>query len=396
MNHTVIRAAAAVMAAAGLAACSTHADVQGAPTTATSAPSSATPAADGVNTALLKPGNYPTAPQPVPPWSLEGAIRMQAQQMGDFLVGPWEVDPALTGMAGTQVITDPADLKRVLLESGTVPAAHHFINAFATTRLDPDNPDAKRLVTMVMRFPTPEDADAAAKETSAALGSYLKAGAQETAFIPGHPETQSTQSPQVGGKYQVTGLTAHGPFVLYQEAMSTENAEAAAAMVGKTLDLQIPRIDGYHPSDPAAKQSLDPTNLVANTIGNANSGRVGVYGSYGALHFSAAPVKTAQRYTAAGVDFQADGKTTVIQAKDPAAATTLALSIFDANSAGQQPGPTVPGLPAAKCLQAPDGSKAVRYRCIAPMGRWVVLAAAQQAPDITQQVASQYLMLVGK
>jgi hypothetical protein len=30
------------------------------------------------------------------------------------------------------------------------------------------------------------------------------------------------------------------------------------------------------------------------------------------------------------------------------------------------------------------------------MGRWVVLAAAQQAAAITQQVSAQYLLLLGK
>jgi hypothetical protein len=390
---------AALLTAAALAACSSHSNVQGTSTTA-APPTTTVAGADGVDTAALKPGNYPTAPRPAQPWSLQGAVRMQAEQMADFVVGPWEADPALIGFAPPQVITDPADLKSVLLEAGTKAADHHFINAFSTTRVDREDPDKKRLVTMVMRFPTNEDAAAAATETSAALGAYLKAGAQEMAFIPGHPEAQATQSPQVGGKYQVTSLTAHGPFVLYQEATSSENAEAAAALVGKTLDLQAPRIDTYHPTDPAQKTSLDPTNLVATTIPDVNTNNVGVYGAQGALHFSTDPVKTAQRYTAAGVDFQSNGLTTVIQAKDPAAATALASGIFDANSAGQQPGPIVPGLPAAKCLQSAktgttDAASLVNYRCITPMGRWVVLAVSQQAAAVTQQVAAQYLMLVG-
>jgi hypothetical protein len=254
---------------------------------------------------------------------------------------------------------------------------------------------------MVMRFPTPEDARAAASETSDALGSYVKAGAQETAFIPGHPETYSTQSPQPGGKYQVTGLTARGAFVLYQEAQSLESAEAAAALVGKTLDLQVPRIDEYHPTDPSQQQSLDPTGLAARTLPSPTTKSVGVYGAYGALHFSQDPPKTAKRYAAAGVDFEAEGMTTVIQAKDPAAAATLASTIFDANNVDKKPGPTVAGLPTAKCVESADAhsadpTAAPNFQCVAPMGRWVVLAAAQQAADITQQVAAQYLLLLGK
>lgn len=393
MNYTVIRTAGTLLAVAGLAACS--AQPAGQESSTPSTPTSAV-AADGVDTAALQPGNYPTAPQPEAPWSPAANIRMQAQQMADYVTGPWEVDPALTGQLPALVITDPADLQNVLLQAGDVAAKHHFINAFSSTRLDASDKNGKRLVTMVMRFPTPEDAEAAAKETSAALGSYLKAGAQEVAFVPGHPETQSTQSPQPGGRYQVTGLTARGPFVLYQEATSPESAEAAAAMVGKTLDLQGPLIDGYHPADPAQPGSLDPTGLVARTLHDPNTKSVGVYGAHGALHFSSDPIKAAQRYAAAGVDAQANGAVTVIQTRDAAAAKTLAQGLVEANKAGQEPGPTVPGLPAATCLQAPDGATTVRYRCITPMGRWVMLAAAQQKPDITQQVAAQYLMLVGK
>lgn len=384
-----------------LAACTDSGGADGSPTTTaqseaqSESPQTSATAPDGVDTSLLQPGNYPTAPREERPWSVEGAIRMQAQQMADYMVGAWEVDPGLTALYGTSVITDAADLDEVLLETGEVSARHGFINAFTSTRADPD-PAGRRLVTMVMRFPTPEAAAAASSETSAALESYVKAGEQEIAFVPGHPETQATQSPQVGGKYQVTGLTARGPFVLYQEASSPENAEAAAALVGKMLDLQIPRIDEYKPTDPAQPQSLDPTGLVARTIPDPDTDNVGVYGAYGALHFAANPVATAERYTAAGVDAQANGAGAVIQAEDEAAATELARKTYDANAADQEPGPEVPGLPTAKCMRDPDPETKVRFRCVAPMGRWVVLTAGMQEANVTQQVAAQYLLLVGK
>ena len=398
MNRNLLHTGVVLLSVVTLTACSSPPNDSG----TTAAPPTTSSTGAGVDTTALKPGNYPVTPRPAQPWTVEAAIKMQAQQMADFVVGAWEADPDLTrAMVQAYVMTDAANLKSVLLEAGTTAADHHFINAFTGTRVDRNNPNGKRLVTMVMRFPTPEDAEAAASETSAALGAYLKAGAQETAFIPGHPETHSTQSPQPGGLYQVTGLTAHGAFVLYQEAQSPESAEAAAALVGKTLDLQVPRIDQYHPSDPAQQQSLDPTGLVARTLPGPVTNSVGVYGAYGALHFSQNPPKTAQRYTAAGVDFEADGGTSVIQTKDPAAATALASEIFDANSAGKKPGPTVAGLPAAKCVESADAhttdpTAPPNYQCVAPMGRWVVLAATQQAADITQQVSAQYLLLMGK
>lgn len=402
MNRNLMHTGAVLLTAAALAACSSPPNQAG--TTTTAAPPTTSSTSTGVDTAALKPGNYPTTPAPPPPWSLQTALLMQAEQMADFVVGPWEVDPDLTKI-GLQAfeITEAKNLRAILTTDGTKAAEHHFLNAFADIRVDRNNPDGKKLVTMVMRFPTPEDAEAAASDLSAELGSYLKAGAQETAFIPGHPETHATQSPQPGGKYQVTGLTAHGPFVLYQEAQSPENAEAAAALAGKTIDLQAPRIDQYHPSDPTQPQSLDPTGLVAKTLPSPNTHNVGVYGLYGELHFSDDPLKTAKSRSAAGMDYQSNGGTAVIQTKDPAAATTLASAIFDANKGDDKPGPTVDGLPAAKCLESAKAHTATadptappNYRCVTPMGRWVVLAAAQQATDITQQVSAQYLLLLGK
>ncbi|HEX7824496.1 MAG TPA: hypothetical protein VF477_06325 [Mycobacterium sp.] len=403
MNRNYIHTGAVLLTAATLAACSSPPSQ-----TATSSTTVASPATSsanaGVDTAALKPGNYPTTPAPPKPWTLDAALVMQANQMADFVVGPWEVDPDLTAIQlQAFTITDAKNLRAILTTDGTKAAEHHFLNAFVDLRVDRYHPDGKELVTMVMRFPTPEDAEAAARDLSAELGSYADAGAQETAFIPGHPEAHATQSPQPGGKYQVTALTAHGPFVLYQQAQSPDNAEAAAALAGKTIDVQAPRIDQYHPSDPAQPQNLDPTGLIAKTIPSPNTGNINVRGFYGDLHYTASPIQTAQRNTAAGVDYTSNGGTAVIQTKDPAAATTLAKQIFDLNKGGVKPGPTVEGLPAAKCLESPTSNTATpdptappNLRCVTPMGRWVVLAADQQATAITQQVSAQYLLLLGK
>jgi hypothetical protein len=403
VNCNLTHIGAVLLTAAALASCSSPNQAVTAGTSAAPAPTSTT-GAGTVDTAALKPGNYPTTPAPPPPWSLDAALVMQANQMADFVVGPWEVDPDLTAIQlQAFTITDAKNLRAILTTDGTKAAEHHFLNAFVDLRVDRYHPDGKELVTMVMRFPTPEDAEAAASDLSSELGSYADAGAQETAFIPGHPEAHATQSPQPGGKYQVTALTARGPFVLYQQAQSPENAEAAAALAGKTIDLQAPRIDQYHPSDPAQPQNLDPTGLIAKTIPSPGTGNINVRGFYGDLHYTASPIQTAQRNTAAGVDYTSNGGTAVIQTKDPAAATTLAKQIFDLNKGGVKPGPTVDGLPAAKCLESPTSHTATpdptappNYRCVTPMGRWVVLAADQQATAITQQVAAQYLLLMGK
>jgi hypothetical protein len=355
--------------------------------------------------ALLQPGNYPTAPLPAPKPSAASATIVEAQRLADYVAGPWEVDPALVkpNPTATLVLKNADALEMVLLApAAQIAAAHQFVNGFATDRFTGTDRTGheKGLSNVVLRFASPADATAAAAEFAAALPAVPGASPLQPVPIAGHAEAQAVQSTLRDGTFTVASFTAHGPYVLYQYARTQESLDTAAALVVRTLDLQAGRIDEFTPTDPAqfATMALDPTGLMAKTIPAPKpTVNMGVYGARGILHFQVDPLLAGQLYSAAGLDAASVGKTKVYQAKDASAATELAAKLAGILGTGAQHGPAVPGLQAVKCFLAADANPLIdRYSCVAGAGRWTITASSQQERDVTQQIAAQYLMLVGK
>ncbi|WKG03613.1 hypothetical protein [Mycolicibacterium sp. HK-90] len=358
-------------------------------------------AADAVNTALLRPGNYDTAPYPAPKPDAQTAKQVDAQRLADHVVGPWQVDPALTlPLVATigPALSDRGVDHVIGAPVGQIAVDHRFINGFVTSRANTLKAEEPRtsLVNMVLRFPTAEDAAAVA----AAAHEQMPAGgtAPEPASIAGHPAALATRRPIDGGA-QVISFTAHGPYVLYQSAKTPEG-RAPEELVAKALDLQIPAVDAFKPTDPAQfpTMELDPTHLIARTLRIKKPTTMqGVYGRHGVLHYDhpdlAGPME------AAGVDAVSIGQTQmyVYQTRDPAAAKELAAKIAESLGKEAKPSETVPGMPTAKCFDAAGASLLMlRAGCVVAADRWVLRSASQQPRDAAQQLAAQYLMLVGK
>jgi hypothetical protein len=392
-----VRTITAVAVAVGLAGCSTQ--------IAGMALKDPTVKAGDIDAALLQPGNYPTSPLPAPNPSAATAAIVDAQQLAEYVVGPWEADPRLLkpNPTATFVIKNADALELLLLAPATqIATAHQFIDGFATDRATGGDQTGhqRALGNIVMRFPTPSDATAAGAEFAAQLPTVPGASPLQPIPIGGHPEANATQSTLTDGTFTVASYTARGPYVLYQYARAQENLDAAAALVAKTLDLQASRIDGFTPTDPAqfASMTLDPTGLMVKTIPAPKpTVNMGVYSAHAILHFQVDPILAGQLYSAAGLDAASVGKTKVYQTKDPGAAADLATKVAGIIGNGAQPGPAVPGLPAAKCFASADTNPLIdRYSCVASAQRWVITASSQQDRDVTQQIAAQYLMLVGK
>lgn len=359
-----------------------------------------TVAADAVNTALLQPGNYDTAPYPALKMSVPGAKHVEAQRLADHVVGPWQVDPALTHplLPVIGVALSDKGIDHVIgAPIGRVAVDHGFINGFATGRTDVLEGDAPRtsLINMVLRFPTAEDAAAVAGAAHEQAPTGITA--PETVPIAGHPEALATRGP-VDGHVRVVSFAAHGPYVLYQNA-NTPDGRAPEDLVARTLDLQIPAIDAFKATDPAQfpTMELDPTHLIVRTLRNGTPNTMmGVYGRHGILHFESPDM--AALVETAGVDAVSMGHTsTVFQTRDAAAAKELAAKMAEALSKKADPSDDVPGMPSAKCFFAPKALVTVlRATCVVAADRWVLRAASQQPREAAQQLAAQYLMLVGK
>lgn len=126
-----------------------------------------------VDVTLLDPGNYPTkprAPLGVAATPAVGAL-LEAQRMADFVVGPWEVDPALTTAypfafsPGSMPLTATRVDAIALPEVAAAARAHGVVAGFATARQVTGQKD---VFNIVLRMPDPAAAATAATDMAAA------------------------------------------------------------------------------------------------------------------------------------------------------------------------------------------------------------------------------------
>jgi hypothetical protein len=370
------------------------------------------PGPDGVTTARLDPGNYPT--KPAPPLGNAGKLGgvVEAQRMAEFTVLPSDVDATITQSALLEIGTSalPVGTAKsidLVISDGAsdVAAAHHFIAGFSTARRSELSGHGKAITNMVMRFPDRDSAADAATQM-AALPSPTPSP-RTPVPVPRHPEALAStfDTRDATNSHVVESYTPHGSYVLYQYANAEESLDVAAQLVATTLDLQAPRIDAFVPTDPDRLADLprDPTGLFAATLRlppDDESFVNGVYSARGALQFEPDPAQAAALFDAVGVEAVAISKAVVYQAKDHAGAQRIADAIT-ADSGSDKPLkalPGIPGLPSAKCFDLGKSDKAgdTEFDCIAVAGRYAYRTFSHQDADVRQQTAAQYLMLTAK
>lgn len=374
-----------------------------------------------VNAALLDPGNYPTAP--LPPLgnagSEEAGRLVEGRRMAAFVVGPWQADPSLTAPGSNSsatVIKNFDQLSQVVWTPITGGAfTLPFVVGFMSERQTPGPDHQMSLRNAVLRFANPATA------TSAAQGMHARAMAmprlpsatpivtepEQAVPIPGHPDAAAALLTYQDGAQTVRELsvfTAHGPYVLVQVARCVTGPDCEIPLAARTIDLQIPLIDTFRPTDanqfPALPQ--DPTGLVARTLplpADQTTPMSGAaYETAGALHLEDDPVQAGPALTAAGVDYVSVNLATLYQAKDPAGAQTLADAYSDivAKTPAAQAASPVPGLSQSRCTRVAGASGLVpRYWCLAASGRYTIKTIARQLDNAQHQLAAQYRILTG-
>lgn len=395
---TTAKLAAAIAAVALLAGCTTM-------TTGDATKDPSFKPGDAI-VSLLNPGNYPTAPKPGPalkPGAETGRI-IDAERLSEYVVGPWEVDPTLTsiGVDVTGIYLGAEGLVSVERPMVQIASDHQLINGFGSARGTVRGGDHyNSLVILVLRFPTADLANNAARQFSAQASVVDRASPNQQIPIPGHPESLAHQSTLFDGRFTVTSYTAHGPYVLYQYATSDKALDTATQLIAKSLDLQAGRIDGFQPTDPAqfATMQADPEGLLRRTVPTQeHKGNQGLWGPRGVVHYDDDPIQASAALTAAGVNVISVRGTHLYRAKDAEAATQLAQKLAQpGGESPSEPGPVVPGLPSAKCRAISYADvKALVYDCVTSFDRWVYTASSLQPFDATQRMASQYLLLTAK
>lgn len=106
----------------------------------------------------------------------------------------------------------------------------------------------------------------AAAAAAAALG-VTDTQQRRATSIPRHPDAAASAFNMAQGAI-VESFTSHGLYVLYQWLQTNKPAETATELIGRTLDLQGPRIDQFVPTDPSrlASLSVDPNGLLAHRL----------------------------------------------------------------------------------------------------------------------------------
>ena len=201
--------------------------------------------------------------------------------------------------------------------------------------------------------------------------------------------------------HELTVISARGPHVLIQ-VVQFATPERAAELAGRILDLQVPLIDTFVPTEPTPLATLprDPSGLLARTVplkpGQGDSMSDADYDPTGAIQLEDNPIQAGSAMQDAGVDTVATSQTTVYQARDAEAAQRLAQALGDDLAVRQaaQPVAEVPGLPGSRCVRIEDaGGLIPQHWCIATNERFTFKAVARQLDNAHQQIAAQYLML---
>ena len=369
-----------------------------------------------VDPSALDPGSYPTSARP--PLGQAGTDEagqlVEGRRMAGFVVGPWQTDPALTqiGASPAKVIQRRDEIVQVVWPAmlARLPALP-LVAGFVSERTSTNPGDATLLRNAVLQYPFPQTATDAAEALRAGALNVVDHGGGPALTepirpvpIPGHPEATGALMKRLEGTasvHELTVISARGPNVLIQ-VVQFATPERAAELAGRILDLQVPLIDTFVPTEPAPLASLprDPSGLLARTVplkpGQGDSMSDADYDPTGAMQLEDNPIQAGPAMQDAGVDTVAVSQTTVYQARDAEAAQRLAQALGDDTAVSQaaQPAAQVPSLPGSRCVRIEDAAGLIPHHwCIATNERFTFKAVARELDNAHQQIAAQYLML---
>lgn len=354
-----------------------------------------------VDVSQLDTGNYPTAP--LPPFGNAGSTGkgalIEGARLADHLVGPWEADPKLTASdgRGAAIIKDATAVPLVVHEKIAAAAGDHgFVTGFFAQRANAAPRDTS-LMNAVLLFPDAAAASAAASDFSdRALDPETVINTDPApTTIPGHPQVRAVTYSYGGGWTTVQAITAHGPYVFVQRAVTTLGIDPGAALLAKTLELQASTIDEFKPTAPQelANLPVDPTGLLARTLPDTAKPTPVVnnmvYGPHAALQFLTEPASTATLFEETDTDLMSKGGANVYRAANAQGAQRIVDTFVAEVKAAGSATDGVKMLPDSRCLKVGE-----RFWCMATADRYAIEVDSSQLADAHQRVAAQYKMLM--
>lgn len=394
--------------------------------------SSAETTTAAVNVDSLNTGNYATKPaKPLGPAGTEAVgRRLEGARLAAVVVTPWQVDPALTDVWKKTLILRPSAMsvsldERLPKDVWNIASDAGYVTGFVTDRRSPDPAAPKRwLQNSVWEMPDPKTAsDTVAAMTAKIAEVSTSEHPRTTVTIPGHPETSASYvnlasyinkiTEQPGSGIAVNALTAHGQFILYQEAVASVKPEDATALIADTLTKQIPALDKFEPTKKADLPALprDPTGLLARTLPFSDAGSAGINDNLAwdpttYLNFEKTPLITSKLYSETTLKWVSASMANVYQTDQNQGARQLrdakvneltesSAKSPDAAPKTYKPAAEVPNLPDSKCLEATYVTTN-KFICWGVFDNYAFTTISPQLIDAQQQLAAQYRLLADK
>ncbi|WP_228538915.1 hypothetical protein [Nocardia sp. XZ_19_385] len=359
----------------------------------------------------LDVGNYQTKPRQVGNAKNERQARArEAQRLADYVVLPYEADPAYvedTWLMRSHIVLNRKTLGNLVINDTFDEVAKDlvagWVNAWSTATVE----DKQRTANVaVLMFPDAKTA----QEVGPALehDDFTYNPDNQPVPITKHANTYAHWRPGISS---IGSWTVHDRYVVFIKVDDKTSAPDLPALTGhveRLLDAQIPLLSQFVPT-PAAELPrirLDPDGVMGRTLPGDPEAPFrpepdGYYAGRGAVSlFSQPDSKTLPEMQQHGFEFVSFGDAVVFRARTAKGADMLWQNWKFSTSLGENEklvdAPT--GLAEnAECRAEYAGSGENRtltgHLCILRVDRYVVQARSKQLPDLHQRISAQYALL---
>ncbi|MEV0293282.1 hypothetical protein [Nocardia sp. NPDC050710] len=399
--RSVVRATCALLAAAllttGAAACGSEI--------------SGTPARIQSDVAQLDVGNYQTKPRQIGNAKNDKQARArEAQRLADFVILPYEADPAYVEDAWflrSHVVLNRKSLGNLVINDTFDDVAKDLVagwaNSWSTGGADSD--PRRTLNIAVLMFPN--------AQTAAQVGPALEHDdftynrENQPVAITKHPNTASHWRP---GYSSIGSWTVKDRYIVFIKVVDDTAEPDLPALVGhveRALDVQLPLLDKFQPTPSAdlSRIPLDPLGVLGRTLPSDPESPLraepdGFYTGRGSISLLDANPDSLPELERADVDAVSFGDAVVFRSRTAGGAAKLwhewqPSTHLDADE-------KIVDAPAgidrnvecfAKVVKSGDTETPAYYLCVFQVDRYTVQANGRQLQNLHQKISAQYALL---
>ncbi len=367
-------------------------------------------------------GPYGVTPLVAPPNDNEKYGRvLESVRMGEAVIDPVEIDPALTfglGIAASVPIPTPAKAGFLAQPVRAVLERRGMLAGFSVGGMDTGIPAevavgrARLLTVLLLRFPDDDAARSAATEIDAVDAAVSPENVPVP--IPEHPEAHGHWRPTAP---TLAATTAVGPFVISVLAGErSTDLDALRRMAGSAFTAQRARLADFRPTPPDrfATLPLDTDGMLARLLPEApgvwpwpavitrrNDPNAGWLTSVTASGIVLGP-RASHRWGSwqrpaegIGMVLALNGQHTLLRLPDAVAARReYDDAVDELTEPGQRQTASPAGVPDARCMESLSGLQfGPRFACRMLYGRYEAVVFARTLADAHHKISAQYLLL---